>query len=77
MQAVPPGPQHRAERETARGASLRCGKASTLFLLMAEEEQEEKLESRHRVTVLEMQQSKQQEQPEVDAKDKRLGGVVG
>lgn len=32
MQSVPPGPQHRAQRETA----------STLFLLLAEEEQEEK-----------------------------------
>lgn len=54
MQAVPHGPQHRAERETA----------STLFLLMAEEEQEEKQRK-----VLEMQQSKQQAEPEVDAKE--------
>ncbi|CAK9008750.1 Hypothetical protein SCF082_LOCUS9999 [Durusdinium trenchii] len=54
MQAVPNGPQHRAERETA----------STLFLLMAEEEQEEK----HR-KVLEMQQSKASAEPEVDPKE--------
>jgi len=46
MQAVPPGPEHRAQRETA----------STLFLLMAEEEQAEKARK-----VKEMQKHKQQQ----------------
>jgi len=54
MQAVPPGPKHRAERETA----------STLFLLMAEEEQEEKQRK-----VRELQQAKKSEEPEVDQKE--------
>lgn len=55
MQAVPGGPEHRSQRETA----------STLFLLMAEEEQAEKQKK-----VVEMQMTKKVEKgPEVDPKE--------
>jgi len=54
MQAVPAGAAHRSQRETA----------STLFLLMAEEEQQEKQRK-----VAEMQQARDQQQPDVDQKE--------
>jgi len=55
MQAVPGGPEHRSQRETA----------STLFLLMAEEEQAEKQKK-----VVEMQMTKKVEKaPDVDPKE--------
>lgn len=56
MQSVPQGPQHRAQRETA----------STLFLLLAEEEQEEKARK-----VKEMQKARQR--PEVPLDPEELG----
>lgn len=54
MLAVPSGPAHRSQRETA----------STLFLLMAEEEQEEKARK-----VAEMQKARQKVEVEVDPKE--------
>lgn len=54
MQAVPGGPAHRSQRETA----------STLFLLLAEEEQEEKAKK-----VREMQLARQKPEVEVDPKE--------
>jgi len=60
MQAVPSGPAHRSQRETA----------STLFLLMAEEEQEEKARK-----VKEMQKARQK--PEVQLDPKELQWATG
>eukprot|EP00933_Yihiella_yeosuensis_P073555 TRINITY_DN82261_c0_g1_i1.p1 TRINITY_DN82261_c0_g1~~TRINITY_DN82261_c0_g1_i1.p1 ORF type:complete len:454 (+),score=100.72 TRINITY_DN82261_c0_g1_i1:25-1362(+) len=54
MQAVPQGPAHRTQRETA----------STLFLLLAEQEQEEKSRK-----VQEIQQTRKKEEPDVDPKE--------
>mmetsp|Transcript_6507 Transcript_6507/g.16153 ORF Transcript_6507/g.16153 Transcript_6507/m.16153 type:complete len:432 (-) Transcript_6507:5-1300(-) len=54
MQSVPQGPQHRAQRETA----------NTLFILLAEEEQEEKARK-----VREMQKARQRPEVQLDPKE--------